>query len=1107
MKSKMFFRSMRDGSGLASRHGATVSVLHLKIGARVVLLVALAAVCLAAVTHTASWFRVGGSTHQVLTSEVDKAPQPFSSAGNLGTLTSFDVSGAGTGASQGTVAIGMDAAGDIAGTYLDSKQVAHGFVRAANGTISKFDAPGAGTGSPGADGSAKNQGTIPIGINSAGVITGFYVDKNIAYHGFVRAANGTITEFDVAGAINTQYPYALGTRPIGINTAGVITGTYLTDNFVWHGFTRAANGTIATFDVSGAPGGTIPIAIDTAGDVVGAYLDSNYVYHGFSRSANGSFSKFDAPGSYGSDAGGMGWNGTIATCINDAGMIGGTFEDKSGVLHGFLRAIDGSFTIFEARGAGSTATGLGMLEGTGGLSIDLAGDIAGVYLDSNLAYHGFYRAVNGTITSIDAANAGTTAVHGTGALGLNATGFIAGTYVDANSVAHGFVITPPSPPAAAPSFSVAAGTYSSAQTVTLTDSTPGSTIYYTTDGKTTPTSSSAKYTAPIKVASTETIQAIATAKGYATSPVASAAYTLQVAPPAFNPAVGTYPTPQSVTITDSTTGATIYYTIDGSTPTSKSTKYASPVKVAQTTTISAIATATGFTTSIVSTGVYSIVPVAATPTFSPAAGSFTSAQSVKIGDTTAGATIYFTTDGSAPSTASTKYTAAIAAGTTETINAIAVATGYAQSATATAKYTITLPTATPAFSLPAGTYAGTQQISITDATPSATIYYTTNGSTPTTNSTKYTAPVAVAATETLKATATAPGYSQSAIASAAYTIAPVTATPTITTTAGQNGAVVVKLTSATPNATITYTLDGSTPVASSQLYLAPFLLSANATLNVLATASGHAPSAVASQAFTPNVASGTLIWSDEFANSTSANAQPNPGVWTYDTGGGGWGNNELETYCAWGFASGACSVSNPNAYVGTDGSLHIVARNPSTNVYTSARMKSQGLFSFQYGRFEVRAKIPEGQGLWPAIWLLGDDITTVSWPACGELDVMEHINGSNPQNEGFDWVQGSIHGTNLNGGIQYHPSGFDPKAWHTYGMIWTKGQIQYYIDDPSKVYATFNKSSQTGTWPFDSGPEFVILNLAVGGSWPGSPDKTTTFPSELVVDYVRIYAN
>jgi len=347
---------------------------------------------------------------------------------------------------------------------------------------------------------------------------------------------------------------------------------------------------------------------------------------------------------------------------------------------------------------------------------------------------------------------------------------------------------------------------------------------------------------------------------------------------------------------------------------------------------------------------------------------------------------------------------------------------------------------------------------------------------------------------------------------------PTATAPTITTSTSngaQNGAMIVTLATTTSGATIYYTLDGSTPTTSSQPYSAPFLVSSNITVNAIATASGDTASSVSTKAFTPNIPSGTLVWSDEFANSGTANAQPNPATWTYDVGTDCCGNNELETYCAWASTTGPCNPSNPNAYVGTDGYLHIVAEQPTagTATYTSARLKSEGLFSFQYGRIEASMMLPESQGMWPAFWMLGNNITTINWPACGELDIMEHIDGNNTPfggagsgpAPGFDWTQSSVHGTNLNGGTPYHPTGFSAATWHTYGMIWTKGQIQYYVDSPSNIYETFTPSTITGTWPFDQGPQFVLLNLAVGGSWPGSPDVTTVFPSQMVVDYVRIY--
>jgi len=343
-----------------------------------------------------------------------------------------------------------------------------------------------------------------------------------------------------------------------------------------------------------------------------------------------------------------------------------------------------------------------------------------------------------------------------------------------------------------------------------------------------------------------------------------------------------------------------------------------------------------------------------------------------------------------------------------------------------------------------------------------------------------------------------------------------TQAPTVSTTAAQNGAVMASLASATPGATIYYTVDGSTPSASSQQYQAPFLVASNLTLKAIAAAAGMANSTVTSQSFTPNIASGTLVWSDEFTNSTGAIAQPDPKFWTYDTGNSGFGNHELETYCAWGSSASPCSTANPSAFVGTDGYLHIEAQQPSAGVYTSARLKTQGLFSFQYGRFEVLAQVPEAQGFWPAAWLLGNNITTVNWPACGEQDVLERVNAAPPPPTP-DWNEGSIHGTGFIGatglGTKFNfPSGQTAAGWHKYGMIWTPGSVAYYVDDYTHPYATFTTSSISGfsgaVWPFDSGQSnFIILNLAIGGDWPGPPDGSTPFPSEMLIDYARIYTN
>ncbi|HEX4031387.1 MAG TPA: family 16 glycosylhydrolase [Terracidiphilus sp.] len=339
------------------------------------------------------------------------------------------------------------------------------------------------------------------------------------------------------------------------------------------------------------------------------------------------------------------------------------------------------------------------------------------------------------------------------------------------------------------------------------------------------------------------------------------------------------------------------------------------------------------------------------------------------------------------------------------------------------------------------------------------------------------------------------------------------AAPIFSTTAAQNGAVVVTLTASAAGAKIYYTVDGSTPTTASQIYEAPFLVASNLTVNAIAAASGDSNSAVATHNYAPNIPPGTLVWSDEFSNATAANAQPDPQVWTYDTGASGWGNNELEDYCGWGSTASPCNTASPNAYVGTDGYLHIVAEQPSPGVYTSARLKSAGLFSFQYGRIEFRAQVPEAQGLWPAAWLLGNNIATVNWPACGEMDVLERVNAALTP----DWNEGSVHGTGFTGGTglgtkYLFPAGQTAAAWHTYGMIWSKGSVAYYVDDPTQPYVTYTTSSLNGlsgaAWPFDGGQaSFILLNMAIGGSWPGSPTAGTPFPSQMLVDYVRIYTN
>jgi beta-glucanase (GH16 family) len=172
------------------------------------------------------------------------------------------------------------------------------------------------------------------------------------------------------------------------------------------------------------------------------------------------------------------------------------------------------------------------------------------------------------------------------------------------------------------------------------------------------------------------------------------------------------------------------------------------------------------------------------------------------------------------------------------------------------------------------------------------------------------------------------------------------------------------------------------------------------------------------------------------------------------------------------------------------------------------------LFSFQYGRIEFRAQVPEAQGFWPAAWLLGNNISTVNWPACGEMDVLERVNAAKTP----DWNEGSVHGMGFTGNsglgtIYNFPSGQTAAGWHTYGMVWSPGSVAYYVDNPLQPYVTYsNPGSLMGlagaVWPFDAGQSsFIILNMAVGGDWPGSPNASTPFPSQILVDYVRVYTN
>src|SRR6266705_2595058 len=324
-----------------------------------------------------------------------------------------------------------------------------------------------------------------------------------------------------------------------------------------------------------------------------------------------------------------------------------------------------------------------------------------------------------------------------------------------------------------------------------------------------------------------------------------------VATPTFSPGGGTYTGSVTVSISDATSGATIYYTTDGSTPTTSSAVYSGALTFTQTTTLKAMAAASGMTNSGVASATYTIQQRVATPTFSPGGGTYTGSVTVSINDATSGATIYYTTNGSTPTTSSAVYSGALTFTQTTTLKAMAAATGMTNSAVASATYTIQQQVATPTFSPGGGTYTGSVTVSISDATSGATIYYTTNGSTPSTSSAVYTGALTFTQTTTLKAMAAASGMTNGGVANATYTVQQQVATPTFSAGGGTyTGSVTVSINDASSGATIYYTTNGSTPTTSSAVYTGALTFTQTTTLKAMAAASGMTNSGVASGTYT-----------------------------------------------------------------------------------------------------------------------------------------------------------------------------------------------------------------------------------------------------------------
>ncbi len=240
-----------------------------------------------------------------------------------------------------------------------------------------------------------------------------------------------------------------------------------------------------------------------------------------------------------------------------------------------------------------------------------------------------------------------------------------------------------------------------------------------------------------------------------------------------------------------------------------------------------------------------------------------------------------------------------------------------------------------------------------------------------------------------------------------------------------------------------------------------------------------------------------LAWSDEFhgANGTAVDASK----WSFDLGGGGYGNHELETY-----------TDHRTNIEQRDGHLVITARKEDltgadgfARSYTSARIKTQGRFAQAYGRFEARMQLPVGKGIWPAFWLLGEDVASAGWPRCGEIDIMEEIGDPST-------VYSTLHGPGYSGGHAISakfplPAGETTNSgFHVYAVEWAPNDIKFFFDDRLIVERTPADLPPGAHWAYDH-PFFVILNFAVGGDWPGNPDASTAFPQQMLVDYVRVY--
>jgi hypothetical protein len=512
---------------------------------------------------------------------------------------------------------------------------------------------------------------------------------------------------------------------------------------------------------------------------------------------------------------------------------------------------------------------------------------------------------------------------------------------------------------------------------------------------------------------------------------------------------------------------------------------------------------------------------AATPTFSPIAGSYTSAQTVTISDSTPGAVIYYTTNGTTPTTSSNLYRSSISVTATETIEAIATATGYSNSDVASATYTIEVSepsAATPTFSPIAGSYTSAQTVTISDSTPGAVIYYTTNGTTPTTNSDVYGSPISVTATETIEAIATATGYTNSGVASATYTIEvsePSASTPTFTPAGGtytqSTLTMSVTIIDATSGAAIYYTTDGSTPTypisGTTAQYTAPITVSPYETVQAIATASGYSTSAVGTAAYV--IQTSAPLINEDFNPSDFNGNDSTDGLWVISGPWVGTGDNYLNP------ANAALEAN----YDGEPGGYLLMSVVPTSNPFSgtcpdtdSTANPCQGAEIQTNGTTDINGTTYNGSNLWYGYYETRMKVT--STPGVVDSFFWKMVNYGNCEIDyefltdepwaSYPTINGDVHLTvdgETGAGLSVEePLSFNPTTgFHRYGILWTPTQLSWIVDGTTIL--SYNDPPTTEV-PCSSGG-YIMMNTWTGNAtWGGGPPTST---ATSVYDWVKYW--